>query len=230
MLIDNKNEDTFLEGIVNITDRLRRARKNHDSVSFKKAKDDIGRIYKDFENIEKYDNFLRRAQETKYIGSGQTFQSRWKTVTVTFRWEDFTITEQEFKMKIEKFLTRKKFDYWIFTIEHIDSNIHCHIACHFTPKKWPKAECYKDLSKYFPSDQGFYIQLKDSRKKCHLTSKSDKQAEGYIQYILKDEPSKKIYKSHQFQRGEICDSVYLRIFFYKQLTKCHGRENIQDRS
>lgn len=230
MLIESKNEDAFLEGIVNITNRMVRARKNHDSVSFKKTKDDIGRIYKDFENIEKYDSFLRRALETQYIGSGQTFAARWKTITITFRWEDFRITEQEFKIMVEKFLTRKKFDYWIFTIEHITSNIHCHIACHFTPKKWPKAECYKDLCKYFPTDQGFFVQLKDSRKKCHLMSKSDVQTEGFIQYILKDEPDKKIYKSPQFLRGEISDSVYLRIFFYKQLTKCQGQENTQDRS
>lgn len=149
---------------------------------------------KDQLDFEKIDHFLG----IKFIGGGlETFESRWKCITITTPVGDTRNLEQ-FKNKIIKFFDNKQWEQLIFTIEHINSNMHAHIAAKFTSRSGKKANrLYASLNakKHFGGsgyDISKYCNYK-GKKQLHLNSKNNHQIKGWIDYILKPEDDKKVY-------------------------------------
>ena len=151
------------------------------------------------ENLDDYKNrairdnkeIIDRALSCKFIGGGlETFESRWKAITITTPVGDTRNLEQ-FKNKIIKFFNNKQWEQLIFTIEHISSNMHAHIAAKFTSTSGKKAKrLYNSLNakKHFGGsgyDISKYCNFK-GKKQLHLNSKSNHQISKWIAYILKE--------------------------------------------
>jgi hypothetical protein len=116
-----------------------------------------------------------------------TYEARWKGVTTTAPITDsittsFLVLDEALKKYLRTIYNNSAmFDTWIYTIEHIGTNLHAHVALHFTAKKFPKNRFLPSLQKGF---KAFDISLYDSRRLCHLRSKNYQEIQGFIQYIL----------------------------------------------
>jgi hypothetical protein len=131
-------------------------------------------------------HFIQGVTSLKFRAGGiQTYEAKWKAITIT---TSKSFSYQVFTHSLQKYFTQSNnstpmFSYFIYTIEHIGSNIHAHIACQFTAKKFPPGKIIKSLRRVFPKGE-YDISLKDNNKKCHLMSKNYKQISGYIDYIM----------------------------------------------
>jgi len=158
------------------------------------------------------DHLFKIMLEVKFVGGGQqNYSSRWKAITITTDWIKNPIGLVEFEQKIKDFLD-SRFTEYLYCIEHINTNLHCHIAARFRRLKWPQAQFKLDLQRIFTKPE-CDISLKDTRGNCHLISKNEKQIENFLYYIIKDEPDKIVRRSRQFYKYSFCDHLFTIIFF-----------------
>lgn len=240
-------------GVADLYAKLQKARSSRKKTRFFELKEKLKIIQEGLKSKNEFilENYLSTIQQIQYVGGGnQTFESHWKAITITTDYINNPVDIKDFKSRIDNFLTIKrkrkvmnggvnphdsaqltkacgtpKFSSWIYTFEHINTNLHCHIACRFNRKKWPASEFYKDLLDYFPKSQ-YNIQLKDNKGNLHLMSRNSAGIEGFIYYIIKDEPDKIVYTS-EFKREDLCVDLFTIIFF--GLYKDKWRENTADR-
>mgnify|MGYP000275515050 CR=1 FL=1 len=234
-------------GVADLYEKLQKARRSRKKTRFFEIKEKLATVQNALKSKNEpiLENYLSLIQHIQYVGGGnQTFESDWKAITITTDYINNPVDIKDFKNRIDNFLTTKrkrkaaagelppssaqstkacgtpKFSNWIYTFEHINTNLHCHIACRFTRKKWPAAQFYKDLMDYFPKDQ-YDIKLKDSQGNLHLMSRNSNRIEGFIYYIIKDEPDKIIY-TNEFKKQDLCANLFTIIFFELYKKKCQG--------
>ncbi|AXQ65604.1 MAG: hypothetical protein [Cressdnaviricota sp.] len=229
-------------GVADLYDKLQKALKTRKKTRFFELKAKLKSVQDclSAKNEPLLENYLSTIQQIQYVGGGnQTFESKWKAITITTDYINNPVDIKDFKNRIDNFLnikrkrkvdscrgtpalsgsaTTPKFSNWIYTFEHMNTNLHCHIACEFTRRKWPASEFYKDLLDYFPKDQ-YNIQLKDNKGNWHLMSRNSHRIEGFIYYIIKDEPDKIIYTSN-FKKEDLCVNLFTIIFFKLYKERC----------
>lgn len=135
--------------------------------------------------------YLEPCRQLIYKSNGETYESKFKAITITTKSD---INPDDFSKKIDFYFSTKKWKGHLYTIEHINSNIHSHILAEFSPIKLRPDVLLKSLQleKYFPTDK-FNISTKDKKGQLHLKSKNLGQISGWYGYINKEEKDKIIY-------------------------------------
>lgn len=210
---------------------IEKAAKSHNRAKYMAAREKVDELISKlqtdgplYDQCEMWLKYLTFARQKKYDGgSTQTYESRYKAVSITGKWKDYPITENDFNQKIKEFLEKTtnrakngRFSSWIYCIEHISTNIHCHLACRFDRKKWASTDFYKDLREIFPVSH-YDVSLKASDGTWHLTSKNAKKIHHFVRYIMKQEDDKIVYTSG-FKNIDI-DPLLFNIAFFKQYEK-----------
>ena len=112
---------------------------------------------------------------------------------------------------INKFCKSKTFGKYVYCIEHIHQNIHCHVCLNLDDKvQCLKPKKFLDKFNKFAEKHKIYrwtMQLLDSKGYPHYWAKSWKQCQNFVNYICKYEDDKQIYLEdcliRQYPLGEI---------------------------
>lgn len=126
------------------------------------------------------------------------FPNSWKTPKEIPKWKAITLTQkskeklnlEDIRLLVDKIFKTELFESYEYCVEHIDTNLHLHLAVKFKRQEWFDKKFRSWLT---PKCPNFDVSHKDSKGYSHLKSKTTNQIQGWIKYINKVEDNKYIF-------------------------------------